>query len=276
MLDEGERRSLALSTLAGLSTGLGGIIAVIRRPDDALLAFLLGTAVGVMLCISAVDLLIRNALENGVAAVCAAFISGAGFYIALSPYLPGGNGPGGASPRSGHSNSNAVAGGDGVDTPGSVVKGTSRNTARLLRLGLLMMLTMTAHNLPEGFAVAMASFTDVGGLMAFAVAVHNIPEGVVVAAPVFAATGSRKKALLMAFASGLSEPVGALIALLFVRPFLTPLRIQYLLGFVGGIMTAVSFVELLPEGLRCNNNRQLWKGVAVGAVIMTATLLYGA
>ncbi len=35
---------------------------------------------------------------------------------------------------------------------------------------------------------------------------------------------------------GLSEPVGALIALLFIKPFLTPLLLQYMLAFVGGIM----------------------------------------
>ena len=35
---------------------------------------------------------------------------------------------------------------------------------------------------------------------------------------------------------GLSEPLGALIALLFIKPFLTPLLLQYMLAFVGGIM----------------------------------------
>jgi hypothetical protein len=37
---------------------------------------------------------------------------------------------------------------------------------------------------------------------------------------------------------GLSEPVGALIALLFIKPFLTPLLLQYMLAFVGGIMVS--------------------------------------
>ena len=69
-------------------------------------------------------------------------------------------------------------------------------------------------------------------------AVHNIPEGIIVAAPVFAATGSRWKALGIATASGLSEPFGALIALLVIHPFLTPLRLHLLLGFVGGIMVS--------------------------------------
>lgn len=39
------------------------------------------------------------------------------------------------------------------------------DTARrggLIRLGLLMAVTMTLHNLPEGFAVAFASFTEIG------------------------------------------------------------------------------------------------------------------
>ena len=39
-------------------------------------------------------------------------------------------------------------------------------------------------------------------------------------------------------AQGLSEPVGALIALLFVKPFLTPMLLQYMLAFVGGIMVS--------------------------------------
>ena len=75
--------------------------------------------------------------------------------------------------------------------------------AELLRLGLLMALTMTLHNMPEGFAVgsglpcrskdqpvhcirgnniiggmqvAFSSFTDFGPYMALAIAIHNIPE----------------------------------------------------------------------------------------------------
>ena len=57
------------------------------------------------------------------------------------------------------------------------------------------------HNLPEGFAVAFSSFTDVGLVMATAIGVHNVPEGIIVAAPVYAATGSRRQALLLATAS---------------------------------------------------------------------------
>ena len=51
-----------------------------------------------------------------------------------------------------------------------------RKSASLLRLGMLMAITMTLHNLPEGFAVAFSAMTDFGPIMAIAIAVHNIPE----------------------------------------------------------------------------------------------------
>jgi len=111
--------------------------------------------------------------------------------------------------------------------------------------------------------------------MAIAIAVHNIPEGVIVAAPVYAATGSRWKAMGIATASGLSEPLGALMALLSIRPFLTPMRLQYMLAFVGGIMMAVCALELLPEARKCKEDLRLIQGVGFGSVIMLATLWAG-
>jgi ZIP family zinc transporter len=37
-------------------------------------------------------------------------------------------------------------------------------------------------------------------------------------------------------AQGLSEPLGALVALLFIRPLLSKVFLNYMIGFVGGIM----------------------------------------
>jgi len=123
--------------------------------------------------------------------------------------------------------------------------------------------------------VAFSSFTPLGPLMAAAIAVHNIPEGVVVAAPVFAATGSRAAALALAAASGLSEPVGALVALTVARPLATEARIAYVLAVAGGVMAAVCAADLLPHGLRCAAPRRLAAGVAAGAAAMGWTLWVG-
>ena len=138
-----------------------------------------------------------------------------------------------------------------------------------------MAFTMTLHNLPEGFAVAFSAFTDFGPIMAAAIAVHNIPEGVIVAAPVYAATGSRWKAVAIATASGLSEPLGAVIALVAARPVMAQSMLHYILAFVGGIMAAVCVLELWPEGRKCKADRQLVAGVAVGATVMAWTLWIG-
>ena len=126
----------------------------------------------------------------------------------------------------------------------------------------------------QGFAVAFASFTEFGPIMAAAIAIHNVPEGVIVAAPMYAATGSRWKALALATASGLSEPLGALLALLLVKPFLTEERLHYILGFVGGLMAAVSVLELWPEAKKCRNDRRMYYGICFGAMLMGATLFY--
>lgn len=59
-------RALGFSTLAGLATAIGGFLAVIRRPESALLAFMLGLAIGVMATLSILELMIQNAIDNGV------------------------------------------------------------------------------------------------------------------------------------------------------------------------------------------------------------------
>ena len=176
------------------------------------------------------------------------------------------------------------------------------NPAQLLRLGLVMAVAMTLHNLPEGFAVAFSSFTPLGPVMASAIALHNIPEGVVVAAPVFAATGSRLAALGLAAASGMSEPVGAAAALFLARPWLlgsegggggggktadaaaaaaaaaaalAESRLSLVLALSGGVMAAVCAVDLLPQGQMCAAPGRLLAGSALGAAAMGLTLALG-
>lgn len=280
MFDAADRYALLLSLIAGLATTVGGLIAVWRKPDQKLLAFLLGTAVGVMATLSVVELYVKNVLENGFVGITLATACGAMVYVVVEPLLPkaevlearggladavGTAGPGGRTATDGDPEST-------VEKHGLSSK---MSKARLMRLGLLMAITMTLHNLPEGFAVAFSSYTSVGPVMAAAIGVHNVPEGIIVAAPVFAATGSRKRALLMATVSGLSEPAGALLALCFIKPYLTPLLLQYLLASTGGMMSAVCLIELLPEGRKCRENGALARGVLVGTAVMLGTLYVG-
>jgi hypothetical protein len=81
-------RALKLSTFAGLSTSVGAIIAVVRKPTDATLAFLLGLALGVMLTLSVVELWVKNGIEFGWVMITIATLAGAALYYFAQPYFP--------------------------------------------------------------------------------------------------------------------------------------------------------------------------------------------
>jgi len=74
----------------------------------------------------------------------------------------------------------------GCEDAGSPQKGKEseekRSQQRLLRVGLLTAVTLTAHNLPEGMAVAISTMGSVklGLKLAVAIALHNIPEGLAI------------------------------------------------------------------------------------------------
>lgn len=276
-------RPLAFSLIAGLSTSLGALLAVLKRPDQETMAFLLGLAAGVMMTVSIVELIVRNAMEhNALLVLISAGLGALAYYLlALLMDTYGHKDPPSLladlppieKPKA--DKEQATEWIEDHNTESSLGSQSVKETASYLRLGLLMALTLTLHNLPEGFAVAFTSYTSLGPIMTLAIALHNIPEGIVIAAPIYAATGSRFHAIALATASGLSEPVGALIALLLLRPFLNLERLQFVLASTGGLMLAVSLIELVPEARKCKNDKGMVAGIVTGSLIMAFTLLAG-
>ncbi|KAL3142498.1 hypothetical protein ABBQ38_002824 [Trebouxia sp. C0009 RCD-2024] len=177
VLDKGEQHALLLSTLAGLSTSIGGAIAIVKKPGNDLLSFLLGVAIGVMATLSILEMWLHNALEHGPIAITAATAAGVALYYIAQPYFPDFE-THQATPHTASSDKAALVAGQQQDAKGDTPqkRAATARSAELLRLGLLMALTMTLHNFPEGFAVAFSSFTSIGPVMAIAIAVHNIPE----------------------------------------------------------------------------------------------------
>ena len=129
---------------------------------------------------------------------------------------------------------------------------SSRSPKELNRTGILTAIAIGLHNIPEGVATYIGAVTDVrvGAALAIGVALHNIPEGIAVATPVFFATKSRLKGFLWTFISALAEPFGALIAWLVVGDGLNPHVEGVMFGIVCGMMTTISFKELIPNALR--------------------------
>ncbi|ORZ40807.1 Zinc/iron permease [Catenaria anguillulae PL171] len=151
--------------------------------------------------------------------------------------------------------------------------------ARLLRTALITGIAISVHNLPEGLAtfVSMAKNFSVGAPLAIAIAVHNIPEGIAVAIPILFATGSRMKAFLWGTATGLSEPIGALIGWAILANTATAdMSFVYgcLFGIIGGMMTYIAIAELIPTALHYHpNQRTVAITVFAGMLVMAISLV---
>ena len=74
-------------------------------------------------------------------------------------------------------------------------------------------------------------------------------------------------------ATGLTEPLGALFALLILGSFLTPLMVGLSLAFVGGIMAVISFTEIIPQAINQDRNRYMLVGILFGAAVMQLSLI---
>ncbi len=249
-----------LALAAGLCTGIGGLMALfVKKNDPRILPFSLGFAAGVMTMVSTADLLPEAArlLGSGTkvsAGLLALFAMLVGMFLAslIEKKVP---------------DESALRLGSG--------KAPQDGKRGLLRVGIVTALAIVLHNLPEGIATFMAGYRQIslGLSVAVAIALHNIPEGISIAVPVYYATGSRRKALRYAFLSGLSEPLGALLAMLLLRPFLTDAVLGFTFGVVAGIMLYISFDELIPAAYRGGRGTVQLFGVLSGIAVMGAGLL---
>ncbi len=129
---------------------------------------------------------------------------------------------------------------------------TFENKNQLYRVGMISMLAIILHNIPEGIITYITSGTNLtlGIKLAIAIALHNIPEGISIAIPIYYATNDRKKALLYTFVSGMSELLGAVLSFLFLKYIINDIILGILFGIIAGIMTHIALLELLLTSLR--------------------------
>jgi len=244
-----------LALCAGLATGIGGLIVFFMKEiTPELMAFLLAMAAGVMLLISIVDLWLGHALDDvnkdglvdDFAFITLSFLIGVGTVYLANFVLSKG------------------------DDDANLTE-----QKRLYKSGILTAVALAIHNFPEGLAMGVAVLDDLqyGIVLMVAIALHNIPEGVAVAAPIQAGDGGRLKATMIAMLTGLTEPLGAIFALLILNSILTDFMVACSLAFVGGIMTVVSYRELVPQAIKQNRPKHMIVGLLFGASIMQLSLL---
>ncbi|HAR37291.1 MAG: zinc transporter ZupT [Bacteroidetes bacterium GWD2_45_23] len=249
-----------LTLFAGLSTGIGSLIAfVAKRTNTNFLSLALGLSAGVMIYVSFMEMLPKSlASLSGIYGEKAGMLYmilglfGGIALIALIDFLI----PESRNPHEMH----------GVEE--------MKSNYRLKQTGIITAVTIAIHNFPEGIATFMSALSsmEVAIPITAAIAIHNIPEGIAVAVPIYHSTGSKKKAFWLSFASGLAEPVGALIAFLFLLPFWNPALDGLILSAVSGIMIFISLDELLPSAEKYGKHHLSIIGLVAGMAVMAVSL----
>ena len=232
-----------LCLIAGLSTLLGSLFIFIKGNKNNIIKCALAFASGVMLSVSIFDLIpesltmFQSTTKNSIFFNITLFII-IGLIIPLF-----------------------------ID---KILPSKLDQNSKLYKLGIFTMIAIIIHNIPEGIATYISSKTNIklGISITIAIAMHNIPEGISIAMPVYYATKNKKKAIGLTFISGMSEPLGAFLAFIFLKPIINDTIMGALFAIIAGIMAYISIIELLPTALQYKEKKKTIISFLIGILFM--------
>lgn len=230
-----------LCILAGFSTLIGTLFIYIKYNKEKIIKYSLAFASGVMLSVSIIDLipesihLLSKTLTKEKIFIYLLFFTIIGLLI---PFI--------------------------------IDKLLEKNDNDLYRVGVLSMLAIIIHNIPEGIATFLSATTNIklGISLAISIALHNIPEGISIAIPIYYGTKNKRKAFTMTLVSALSEPFGAILAFLILKPIITDQIMGVILAIITGIMINISLIELLPKSLNYKEKEKTLVFFIIGIIFM--------
>ena len=256
-MDSNVLYALGLTLIAGAATGIGAIGALFAKKENTrVLAASLGFSAGVMIFVSMVEIFTQARGYLSVAAgdktgylyTIAAFFAGVVIIGIIDWVVP--------------------------SAEGDIGNLSANRSASLSRMGMLMALAIGIHNFPEGMVTFTSALKNpsLGAAVCLAIAIHNIPEGIATAIPIYYADGKRVKAFLISFFSGITEPIGAFIGYLILRPFLNDFVFGCLFASIAGIMVFISIEELLPMARLYDKGKLTIIGFVCGMAVMALSL----
>ncbi len=250
--------ALLLSLMAGAATCLGAAaVLCTKRKNMRFLAASLGFSAGVMLYVSMIEIFSKakeyltasTGDRLGYVLTAAGFFAGLALIMLIDYFIP--------------------------STDGDIGCSRDRSPVTLRRIGIMTALAMAIHNFPEGLATFTSALKDphLGVAIAVAIAIHNIPEGIAVSAPIYYSSGSKRRAFSVSLLSGITEPIGALVGYLLLRPFFTDTVFGLLFAGVAGIMSFIALEELLPMAREAEKGKTAIISAVIGMAVMAVSLL---
>mgnify|MGYP000090983154 FL=1 len=148
------------------------------------------------------------------------------------------------------------------------------NDSSLYKIGILSMISLVLHNFPEGIAVFIGALsnTSIGIKLCIAIMLHNIPEGIAISVPLYYSGVEKKRVFVYTLLSGLSEPIGALLAYFILKNFINELFLSMVLVFVSGLMISLALNDILKEVKRYNKIKYMIYGLFVSIILFGITL----
>ena len=237
--------------MAALATALGTLPVLVSRTIPARVHdSLLGFGAGVMLAACSFSLIVPGlsaARASGASAWGAAGLVGggialgAGLMMALERWLP-------------HEH---------------FIKGVEGAHAQAIKRTWLFIFAIALHNVPEGLAIGVAFGNEdpVGAsALATGISIQDVPEGLVVSLALLGIGYRRGLAVLLGAASGLVEPLGAVVGASVVTA--SSALLPWGLAFAAGAMLFVISHEIIPESHRQGHEHFATSGLIVGFVLM--------
>ena len=269
-----------------IGTGLGGLIgAVLRRDSNKVVSLLLAFAGGIMLSVVCFDLMSEpvEMMKEGTLPAWTPIIVVAAVAVGYAVvYLLNFVIDRHANKEVKHIDDKHPQTADNLDEliHSDHLEKHKSEKSNLFVAGLVMMMAIALHNLPEGMVIGASYaithdvvgnlFSGSGFIMAIVIGLHNIPEGMAVSVPLITGGMGRVKAVLLTALSGLPTVLGALLG--YALGGINEIMLVLSLGFASGAMLYVVFGELLPESILMWKSKlpalSLFVGVLAGFLLV--------
>ena len=230
-----------ITFLAGCSTLIGYLFVYFKNHSNKVLISSLAFASGVMLLISIYDLIPSS--FHSISSIyylipsfliCSVFVVG-GILLSMTidKYLPD----------------------------------NSYQDSYLYRVGMISMIAIILHNIPEGIATYLTTNHDLrlGITLAFALALHNIPEGMAISVPLISGGMSKMKAVFLTALSGFPTVLGAFIG--YAIGDVGPIGLSLSLSFASGAMLYVVYGEIIPQALLMHRSKAPAFAIIMGLIV---------